>query len=64
MEGKESSTLVGATKEDMDGIMDKGGVNLNNQVAKYREKTGKTALDMEDMLKLHGYNIQNGRISG
>lgn len=64
MEGKESSTLVGATKEDMDGIMDKGGINLNNQVAKYREKTGKTALDMEDMLKLHGYNIQNGRISG
>jgi len=64
MEGKDSATLVGATKEDMKGIVQGGGVNLNQQVGEYREKTGKSALDMDDMLKLHGYNIKDGRIKG
>ena len=62
IEGKDSSTIVGATTEDMKGVVQAGGVNLNKQVDEYREKTGKTALDMDDMLKLHGYNIENGRI--
>lgn len=64
IEGKDSdsATLVGATKEDMKGIVQEGGVNLNKLVGKYREKTGKTGLDMDDMLKLHGYNIENDRI--
>jgi len=62
MEGKDSATLVGASKEDMKGIVQEGGVNLNQLVGDYREKTGKTGLDMDDMLKLHGYNIENDRI--
>ena len=62
IEGKDSSTLVGATKEDMEGIVQPGGSNLNKLVGDFREKTGKAALDMEDMLQVHGYNINNGRL--
>lgn len=63
LEGKDSTTLVGATKEDMKGLVNQvGTTNLNKQVAEYRKKTGKVGLDMDDMLSLHGYNIKDGRI--
>jgi hypothetical protein len=63
LEGKDSTTLVGATKEDMKSLVNQiGTTNLNKQVGEYREKTGKVGLDMDDMLNLHGYNIKDGRI--
>ena len=63
LEGKDSTTLVGATKEDMKGLVNQSGsTNLNKQVGEYRKKTGKMGLDMDDMLSLHGYNIKDGRI--
>ncbi len=61
MEDKQASTVVGASKEDLKGVIDTSmGVNLGKQAAKIRKETGKVALDMEDMLKLHGYNIKDG----
>ena len=63
LEGKDSATLVGASKEDMKALVNQvGTTNLNKQVGDYREKTGKVGLDMDDMLNLHGYNIKDGRI--
>lgn len=63
LEGKQASTVVGATRDDMkEVIKDKGGLNLNQQAAIMRKETGKTSLDMDDMLRLHGYNIKDGRL--
>ena len=63
LEGKDSTTLVGASKEDMKALVNQiGTTNLNKQVGEYRKKTGKVGLDMDDMLSLHGYNIKDGRI--
>ena len=63
LEGKDSTTLVGASKEDMKALVNQIGTpHLNKQVGEYRKKTGKVGLDMDDMLSLHGYNIKDGRI--
>ena len=61
IEDKQATTVVGASKDDLKGVIDTSmGVNLGKQAAKIRQETGKTALDMEDMLKIHGYNIKDG----
>ena len=63
LEGKDSTTLVWASKEDMKALVNQiGTTHLNKQVGEYRKKTGKVGLDMDDMLSLHGYNIKDGRI--
>lgn len=61
MEDKQASTVVGASKEDLKGVIDTSmGSNLGKQAARIRKETGKVALDMQDMLKIHGYNIKDG----
>lgn len=61
IEDKQASTVVGASREDLKGVVDTSmGTNLGKQAAKIRKETGKVALDMQDMLKIHGYNIKDG----
>ena len=58
MEGKEASTLTGATKEEMDQMIkdDPLAIDLNKEVKKAAEEKGKKVLDMSDIMKIHGHN--------
>tara|TARA_Y100000401_G_scaffold68770_1_gene55102 strand:- start:13 stop:1026 length:1014 start_codon:yes stop_codon:yes gene_type:complete len=58
-EGKEASTFVGATKEEMDQVAkdDPNAINLNKEVAKEMKQKGTKALELKDIMKIHGYNV-------
>ena len=58
-EGKEASTVVGASKEEMSEIIKDNpfAVNLNKEVNKKMEEKGTKTLEMQDIMKIHGYKV-------
>lgn len=58
-EGKEASTIVGADKEEMKQLIknDPTAVDLNKEVSKKMKQKGSKTLDMKDIMKIHGYNV-------
>ena len=58
-EGKEASTIVGADKEEMKQLIksDPTAVDLNKEVSKKMKEKGTHNLDMKDIMKIHGYNV-------
>jgi hypothetical protein len=60
MEGKEASTITGASKEEMNKIIkdDPFAVDLNKEVQKISKEKGKKVLSMEDVMKIHGHNAK------
>ena len=60
VEDKEASTLVGASKKEMDQIIkdDPFAVDLNKEVQKMSKEKGKKTLELADIMKIHGHNVK------
>ena len=58
-EGKEASTIVGADKKEVQKMIDEDplAVDFNKEVAKTAKGKEGGVLDMKDIMKIHGYNV-------
>ena len=58
-EGKEASTIVGADKKEVQKMIDEDpfAVDFNKEVSKKMEEKDSEALEMKDIMKIHGYNV-------
>ena len=58
-EGKEASTIVGADKKEVQKMIDEDpfAVDFNKEVSKKMEEKGSETLEMKDIMKIHGYNV-------
>ncbi len=58
-EGKEASTIVGADKKEVQKMIEEDplAVDFNKEVAKTAKGKEGGVLDMKDIMKIHGYNV-------
>ena len=58
-EGKEASTVVGADKEEMAEMIKDNpfAIDLNKEVRKKMKEKGTETLEMQDIMKIHGYKV-------
>ena len=58
-EGKEASTIVGADKKEVQKMIEEDplAVDFNKEVAKTARGKEGGVLDMKDIMKIHGYNV-------